>query len=96
MSVWDKIKDALTTDDAEAADEARKEAEEAQAEADKAKVEAGVLVVERWILARLRQRTLPARLTGRNSGPEAMPAALSQSSTASTARRWRPFRMAIC
>ena len=40
MSVWDKIKDALTTDDAEAAAEAQKEAEEAQAEADKAKVEA--------------------------------------------------------
>ena len=39
MSVWDKIKDALTTDDAEAAEEARREAEAAQAEADKAKVE---------------------------------------------------------
>ena len=40
MSLWDKLKDAATTDDAEAAEEARKEAEEAQAEADKAKVEA--------------------------------------------------------
>lgn len=44
MSVWDKIKDALTTDDAEAADEARREAEAAQAEADKAKVESLSLI----------------------------------------------------
>ena len=35
MSLWDKIKDALTTDDTEAAEGARREAEEAQAEADK-------------------------------------------------------------
>ena len=40
MSLWDKLKDAITTDDAEAAEEARREAGAAQVAADKAKVEA--------------------------------------------------------